>query len=249
MKNEQLQRTLTDIGLNQHEAQVYLAALSLGPTTVLKLSRTAELKRTTVYSVIESLKQKGLMRIELKGFKNLFAAESPEKLEGMLEYRRIALKNQLPKLSALYDLKGGESTIKHYEGLPAIKSIYEDLLAEVGPQEDYLVISDMESWWELDREYFNKFWERRHKARIKPRILLTDSEAAREQQKIAPAYEAIVRLLPKESKLQTNSIVTGRKVIIIQMTAPLLAIVIENPSIRNLHKEMFEILWKSLEQE
>lgn len=247
MKNEQLQRVLTEIGLHEHEAKVYLAALSLGPTTVLKIAKTAELKRTTVYSVIEALKQKGLMRIELKGFKNLFAAESPEKLEGILEYRRTALKDQLPKLEAIYNLKGGESTIKYYEGLTAIKSIYEDLLKEVGPQEDYLVISDITQWWELDREYFSKYWERRHKARIKPRILVTDSEAAHQQQKLAPSFEAQVRILPKETKVQTNLIVTGRKVIIIQMSAPLSAIVIENQSVTKMHKEMFEVMWSGLD--
>jgi sugar-specific transcriptional regulator TrmB len=248
MKNEQLQRVLTEIGLHEHEAKVYLAGLSLGPTTVLKLAKATELKRTTVYSVIETLKQKGLMRIELKGFKNLFAAESPEKLEGILEYRRTALKSQLPKLEAIYNLKGGESTIKYYEGLAAIKSIYEDLLTEVGPQEDYLVISDIEPWWNLDREYFTKFWDRRLKARIKPRILITDSVEAREQQKSAPAFNAEVRILPEGTTLPTNLIVTGRKVIIIQMAEPLLAIVIENPSVTKMHKEMFEMIWKEAER-
>lgn len=248
MKNEQLKRVLTEIGLHEHEAQVYLAGLSLGPTTVLKLAKVAELKRTTAYSVIESLKQKGLMRVQLKGLKNLYAVESPEKLEGILEYRRISLKDQLPTLNALYSLKGGESTIKYYEGLTAIKSIYEDLLTETGPEEDYLVISDIKQWWDLDREYFTKFRERRYKARLKPRLLLTDSPAAREQQNIAPAFEMQVRILPQERKLlPADIIITGKKVIIIQMSHPLLAIVIENPSVTKIQKEMFEIIWKSLE--
>lgn len=245
MKNTKLLATLSELGLSENEAKVYLYALSLGPTTVLKIARSAEIKRTTIYSVIDSLKKQGLMRVELKGFKELFVAEDPEKLKLIFDARREKLKDLLPEFSALYNLKGGESTIKYYEGLPAIKGIYEDLLAEVGPQEDYLVISDMEQWWELDREYFSKFWERRYKARIKPRILLTDSEAARQQQKAAPAFEAQVRILPEGTKLPTNLIVTGRKVIIIQMQSPLLAIVIENPSVTKMHKEMFEMIWNS----
>ena len=32
------------------------------------------------YSVIDSLKEKGLVRVEIKGFKSIFVAESPEKL-------------------------------------------------------------------------------------------------------------------------------------------------------------------------
>lgn len=245
MKNTKLLSILSELGLSQNEAKVYVAALSLGPTSVLKISEAAAIKRTTVYSVVQSLKQQGLMRIELKGFKELFVAEDPEKLEAIFAARREKLKLALPEFSALYNLKGGQSTIKYYEGLQAIKGIYEDLLLEVGPQEDYLVISDMEQWRELDQEYFSKFWERRYKARIKPRILLTNSEAARQQQKAAPAFEAQVRMLPEGTKLPTNLIVTGKKVVIIQMQSPLLAIVIENPSVTKMHKEMFELIWNS----
>lgn len=69
MKNIKLLETLKDIGLDESEAQVYLTSLSLGPTTVLRIARGGETKRTTVYGIIESLKNKGLMKVELKGLK------------------------------------------------------------------------------------------------------------------------------------------------------------------------------------
>ena len=85
MKNNPLLTTLTTLGLTDHEAAVYLAALSLGPATILKIAKAAEIKRTTVYSVIETLKLKGLVSVEVKGFKSLFVAEDPTKLETILE--------------------------------------------------------------------------------------------------------------------------------------------------------------------
>jgi sugar-specific transcriptional regulator TrmB len=73
MQNTKLTKILTDLGLSEHEALVYLANISLGPTTILKIAQAAEIKRTTVYAVIESLKTKGLINVQIKGFKKLFA--------------------------------------------------------------------------------------------------------------------------------------------------------------------------------
>lgn len=123
MKKSQIQDFLTELGLTENEAAVYLIGLSLGPTTILNIAKASGIRRTTVYSVVEVLKTKGLMHIEPRGFKQVFVAESPEKLELILEAKRSSLRRMLPELSALYNLKGGESTIKYYEGMEAIKYI------------------------------------------------------------------------------------------------------------------------------
>ena len=104
MKNKKLLQILIDLGLSENEASVYLAALSLGPTTILKIAKTAEMKRTTIYSVIDSLKKRGLINIEIKGFKTLFTAENPEKLETMLDSHREQLRNSLPEFLGMYNL-------------------------------------------------------------------------------------------------------------------------------------------------
>ena len=116
-KQEQLLGTLEKIGLVKHEAQVYLASLALGPSTVLKIAKEAGLPRTTVYSIIESLKKKGLIFIEEKGFKKLHAPQRPDQLEMVLEQRKQEFKNMLPEFSALYNLHAGESLIQYFEGL------------------------------------------------------------------------------------------------------------------------------------
>ena len=131
MQNTKLNDTLRDIGLTEKEATIYLASLSLGSSTVLKIARRSNMKRTTVYSVIDTLKEKGLIRIDLKGLKQKYIAENPEKLEVMLERRANEFQNKLPEFMALYKLKGEESTIKYYTGLEAMKNIYMDTLKEI----------------------------------------------------------------------------------------------------------------------
>ena len=84
-KSTEITASLEGLGLGANEAAVYIAMLSLGPATVLSISRASGVKRTTIYNVLESLKQKGLVRTDVRGFKQLYAAEHPKKLESMLD--------------------------------------------------------------------------------------------------------------------------------------------------------------------
>lgn len=244
--HQQLQESLKNLGLSEHEAQVYYASLALGPSTVLNIARAAGLKRTTVYYVIDALEQQGLMSVEVRGFKRLYAAESPEKLARLVDRRQDEFQRLLPEFSALYNLKGGESMIKYYEGLEAVKNVYESMLRDVRPHEDYLVVSDTQRWTNLDPKYFLDFRKRRSKLNIRRKLLLQDTSTAREYRKFQANYGEIIKLLPKETKLVTNLMVIPRRVVIHQLTPPIMAIVIENKSVIQMHQQLFEILWKSI---
>ncbi len=246
-KNNKLVEILKEIGLSENEASVYFTMLSLGSSTVLNISRTSKIKRTTVYSTLETLKQKGLVNIQVKGFKQFFVAEDPKKLENILEERRNKFKNALGEFSALYNLKGGESFIKYYEGIEAVKNTYEGLLKDIAPHDDYLVIGDQSHWIKLDPEYFQKFIEKRAQMNINIRLLFTDSKISKEHKKFEKNYNEKVKILPKDTALKTNLVITPQKIVIHQLTEPIMAIVIENKSIIQMHKELFEIIWKSLE--
>lgn len=246
MKNDQLTKILLDIGLSENEAKVYLAALALGPATVLSISKAADVIRTTSYSVIESLKKKGLITLQITGFKQLYVAANPNKLENMLDSRRLELKNTLPEFSALYNLQGGEGLIKYYEGLEAIKTIYEDILQEVKPHDDFLVISNTDAWYKLDPEFFRKYIEKRAKLNINIRLLLQDTPLARKHKEQEKNYHETIKFLPKGSPLSVNLLMIPNKLVFHQLIPPITATVIENKSIIALQRELFEVIWKSI---
>lgn len=238
-------QTLLSLGLNENEASVYMAALNLGPATVLQIARASGVKRTTIYSTVESLKQKGLMNIELKGFKKLFVVAHPERLESILETQRNRFQQVLPELSALYNLKGGESFIKYYEGLEAVKPIYDELIKRVRPREDYCIISDQEKWYNQDPVYFEDFTKRRARLNINIRLLLIDTPMARDFQKRQKNYNMTIKLLPNGSMLSTNLVIIPQMVLIHQTIEPIWAMVIENKSIIQMHRELFKMIWDS----
>ncbi len=243
---ENLLASLKDFGLSDKESLVYLTALEAGPSPILRLSRLSGLKRPTVYVVVESLMKKGLMNIEVTGFKKGYVAEKPGRLEALFEEKRRELIKSLPFLEQIAAGDKNSAFIKYYEGLEAVKLVYKELLKEVQPNEDYLVIGNQEQWYSLDAKFFQKFIEDRAKLKIKIRVLLQDSEMAREHKKFERNYNEQIRILPPESVLSTNMVILPGKVVIQQLHAPVFAIVIENESVARMNRELFEIIWKAL---
>lgn len=242
---EKLVEVLHNIGLTENESKVYFASLSLGPSTVLAIARRAEVKRTTVYSVIESLKMKGLMAEELMGLKTIFVASSPDKLDTVLAEQKEILSKNLPDLMTLFSLQESEATLRYYEGLEAVKEVYEGLLRDVKLRDFYCVVADMARWFELDPAYFAKFVERRAKLNIDIRLLFTNSPKARESKQFERNWNQKVKILPEGTQLTTSLIVTPQKVVIHQYN-PISAIVIQTKGAILLQKEMFEIMWRAI---
>ncbi len=249
MKNDKLKTILEDIGLTDEEAETYLAALSLGPTTVLRMARETNIKRTTIYSIVDSLKEKGLMRIDVKGLKQLYVAESPEKLDLMLERKKNEFSASLPAFMSLYTQKEGESSFKYYHGLVAIKRLYVETLNEIKRNEEYLVIANQEKWFALDPEYWMKHYiEPRAKLHIQNKLLFQDSPVAREHKKFEKNFNQEVRILPQGTLLNVDMLVLPKKLIVIDLAPPLTALVIENQSIVELQRNLFTLVWNSLKK-
>lgn len=244
MKNDKLLENLKEFGLEENEAKVYLASLSLGPNTILKLSKHGEVKRTTVYEVVDSLERKGLMRKEIHGFKTLYSPEHPERLENTLESKRLLLSKVLPELEGKYHLKGTESSIKYYEGLSAIENIYDDLLKELKPHDFYYAISNIAEWQGLDEEFFMKnHVEKRAKMRINTKLIFTDSPLAQNRKQTEKNFNEEIKLIPKDTNIHLDFVITPYKLIMFQLHNPLVALVIENQSMIITQKEIFELLW------
>ena len=223
-----------------------MASMSLGPSSIAGISSASGIKRTTVYSIFEELRRKGLMREEIKGWKTLFVAESPEKLENIVEQMRKEVKINMPEFTAMFNLHSSGAFIKYYEGIESIKGVYNGLLQEIKAHEDYSIIGDTKQWLDQDPEFFLDFAKKRAKLNINIRNLMQESEVARERKAMEKNFNEKIKIMPQDYKLTTNMVIIPHKVVINQLTPPILAMVIENDSIVNMNREMFEMIWKSI---
>ena len=244
MDQKRLQDLLESLGMREAEAKVYLAALAKHPRSVLDLARTSGVKRTTIYSILETLKARGLVSIEMKGERQRIRAESPEQLEVMLEVQRERLDRSLPDLLSLYHMRRDEQAIVYYDNVEAIKAGYREVMKRFKAGDTYRVISHAEDWYNMDPEFFQKFLNERKKAGVLTRILLMDSPKARELKRFEKNYYEEARLLPAGTKLSTNLLITPDSVLVQQVRLPIFGLRIENPSLIQMHREMFDLIWK-----
>ncbi len=245
--NDKLLKNLQELGLEESEAKIYLTSLSIGPTTILKLSKHSEVKRTTVYEIVDSLEKKGLMKKEIHGFKTLYSPESPERLEYTLEAKKILLSHILPELEGKYHLKGPEGSIKYYEGLTSIKNIYNDLLRDLKPHDFYYAISNITEWQGLDEEFFmQKHVHRRSQMAINTKLIFTDSPLAQKRKQTERNFNEEIKIIPQNANIHLDLVVTPYKLVMFQLYSPLVALVIENKSMITAQKEIFDLLWNTL---
>jgi sugar-specific transcriptional regulator TrmB len=232
---------LIELGLSEKEALLYQAALKCGPTTAQILSLESGIKRATVYATMESLIQKGLLHIEVKGVRKLYIAAEPKQLTALLDQKKQTLTKILPDLMQEYlKSSSNDNTIKIYYGIPGIKLLYDALLDSVAPGEDYFVISDQDKWMTLDPIYFESFKLKRSKLKLNTRLILKESKHLK---RLQASYKADIKTLPDHIDLNINMVMLKNKSILVQLVEPYLAIQIENPNVAAMHKVIFGVLW------
>jgi sugar-specific transcriptional regulator TrmB len=122
-----IEQFLENIGLSQKEAVVYMALLAVESSSVMELAKKTEIKRTSIYPIIESLEKKGLVSEVEVGKKNEYRAEAPERLETYIKNEQIKLDEQakllteiVPRLKSVSRDQGERPIIKYYDGREGI---------------------------------------------------------------------------------------------------------------------------------
>ena len=96
------EKSLLQAGLNEKQAKVYLACLELGNAKIPSIAKKAELKRTTVYGLVDELVALGMLSYSTKGKTKLIRAQEPKALLDMLDNKKQALERALPGLQELF---------------------------------------------------------------------------------------------------------------------------------------------------
>src|SRR3989344_1377678 len=92
---------LKTLGMNQLQARVYVAALELGESTMQALARKSGVNRSTIYTFIDDLKDRGFILETRKQKRNIYSAAHPERLVDMQKRRVGELERMLPELLAV----------------------------------------------------------------------------------------------------------------------------------------------------
>ncbi len=125
---------LKNVGISDKEIAVYLYLLSVESALPMDIAKETRLKRSTVYVVLDFLKEKGLVFEIQRGKRSAYAAESPERIKFLLEELKLkteqSIKNIdaiMPQLKATLRRKGEPPLVKILEGEAAVQASMEEL--------------------------------------------------------------------------------------------------------------------------
>lgn len=193
-----LAEKLTRIGLSTLESKVYLGLLARQKTTAGALAKHLGLKRSTTYTILESLIQKGLARLTKVEHVKHFQAENPSRIQAWideqkeeLQSREMLLNEVQGELQKLSDHQLTAPEISIYEGKQGVKSLLMDNLDDA-PAKVLVIGGYME-----DQDLIPEYTKRRSSLQIPAEVVVPDSPYARESQKMDPKEHRQTHIIPQ----------------------------------------------------
>jgi len=244
-----LKQNLQTLGLSEEEITIYIAALEQGSTTVLELARTTKIPRTTVYLLIDSLTEKGLLSLTAQGKKKLYIPASPEDLISMAEAKHAqlaqtigSLTDELPQLQALFNMSHQKPKIRYYEGIEEVKKIYEDTLSA----EKIYVQCMSQQAIPLMNGYIEEYMIRMIRRMIHTKEIVSDSEADKKYQQEYTTSRNQIICIPAKFITNTDYFIFGDNVAFITYKDSVpVGVVISDPEIARFEKIRFMMVWES----
>ncbi|MEK7564576.1 MAG: helix-turn-helix domain-containing protein [Patescibacteria group bacterium] len=245
-RNE-LKNPLLEIGFSNKEAEVYIAILTLGRGTASKIARSAHIARTTVYDILSSLFDKGLVTLSGKEPKQEYVALSPDELNTYIEKEFEKKKNDLkkvqdslvPQLKSIHNIKN-RPKIMFYEGKEGLKKVYEDTLSSHGEIRACATYDNMQ---ETLPGYFPEYFYRRAEKGIKIRAIFPYTEDGVELSKHDKEQLRETAMVPHDKFLFSPEINIYDNKIMIASWKEELGITIESDEIADAMKKIFELAW------
>ena len=199
---------LRSLGLSENELRVYLYLLSHGESIASIIAKRLEIKRATIYPVLESLEKQELIHTFEKNGTMHFDAVEPEdiiylceqrvhemkrlkeKAEGLhKEFKRLREQGKIPKL----EIRG---KIKYYEGLEAVTGLIEETLDEKQTEQQCFGLNTYHT--ELSSDDWVTYTKKRVKKGMKVRSIQPDTEEAVQYKARDKDELRETRLVPKK---------------------------------------------------
>lgn len=174
-----LSYALTELGLDQKQADIYLACLEIGSGTIMDIAREGGIERTGIYYHIDELVRHGLIKSVNKGKRTVYLPSNPQKLQRILDQKIGTISVALPKLSDMFNDSRSKSDATYFQGEEGLIDLYEqlyDIAEEMKNVDEYLIFGHSFDAMEALPNFFPKYIARRSRLNLQTKIILPASE-------------------------------------------------------------------------
>jgi sugar-specific transcriptional regulator TrmB len=245
-----IEKFLQDFGLSQKEAKVFLTMQEIGTNAVSVIAKKADLTRTTVYAVLESLHRKGLASFYEKSKVRFYTAERPETIQYMLEEKNKKITDQRERFQDLLPhflnvSKRGEvmPRVRYFEGIEGIKEIYDDTLKDGVDKLAYSSVPDIQN--DDLKNYIQSYVQKRADKGMKVRAIFPDTPKSQGFCKHDTKLLRESRLVPADKfPFRSEINIYGKKMAIMSLQSTFLhGVIIESEAIVETERSIFELAW------
>ncbi len=242
--------TLKKLGLTEKQAQVYIAMLELGESGMTKIAKRANLKRPTVYLIIDELNILGLASEIVKGKKKVYSAVHPRRLVELAKFRADQADKILPELIAIQK-SDTKPKVTMLEGVAGARIAYQEAFALLNNKEEGLWLGNItfmvENFPELLEEY-NVLIRKIRDPHI--RELIYGEEKSKQwvdnmQSKI-PKNHFVKYWGKGENFGLTDQFIIGDKIINFSLGKEIFVLITESKEIAQSQRALFEIIWEKV---
>ena len=246
----EIKEILEKIGLTENEAKVYVALLDLGESSIGGIIKEAGVASSKVYELLNKLMEKGLISTHIEANIKYFKAVDPRRIKDYVGLKINELKDDekslnevLPSLISKFESKKKEIEVELFQGYKGIKTVFYNMIRELGKGNEFLVIGggDSPSANENTKLFFEQIHKKRAEKGIIQRIIF--SEARRKSYSLMRTFKhTIARFLPYGSP-STLNIYDDTTILLVMSPSPA-AIRIKDKQITDSYKQYFERMWK-----
>lgn len=239
-----MKNLLQNFGLNDKEAEVYLAALELGMATGFQIYKKTSLKKPTVYYILEELQRKNLVALTKKENKSYYIAENPESIRKNFEDKLTSFNELLPQLLSLYKTQGARPKLKFYEGIEGLKEVFNDTLKY---KSEILAFASEGFYTKLGRDFAENYLKRRVKNNIPVRGIVPATEMLERKfiRRNIAHFRSAKLINGKKYNFPIEINIYANKVALMSFRDEL-GLIIESDEINRMMRMIFEFFWKTL---
>lgn len=241
---------LTQYGLTNNEALIYESLTKLTEASAYTLSKETGIPKTSIYEILNNLKDKGLVSRSIVNNSSYFTVESPNRfLTNAVEKVDLA-KMIIPEIENIVQTKNkiGPS-VKFYVGEEGVKKVFEDILMTLKKMDDKKIyaIADREIENFIPR-FFTEWLERREKLGIRTYLITHDNDKKISHSLFKNNNLRETRLIPKEFIFNTTMDIYANKIAIFSHKDNVPhGIIIESENVAETLRKLFDFMWKFAE--
>jgi len=240
---------LNSAGLSEREALTYLDLQKHGESQTGKICERTKIPSSQIYTILNNLKEKGLINFKIINNIKIFKASPPDSLANLFEEKEKEIKNEkkqllnfISKLKTSPKEKERTGDFRYFHGIRGIKSLYTEIINSWKKGDEYYVASSpRESFKKLEPFFTNIVHKKRVKDKVKLKILINkDSEKWGLKRTKMPFTE--VKYLNINTKTEYG--VLNDYLFLVTYAEEPYGILIKDKSFAETYKSFFEMLWK-----